>query len=67
MTVKPRPTKLDLAQLNVVIPYPLLVELLQAPAELAALREELHQVRGQTAALRNMFSELLELYGTYND
>lgn len=55
------------ADVQVIIPYSDLVELLKASYEVATLREEQKRLRSQISALRLQFTELIELYNTYQD
>ena len=55
------------ADVQVIIPYSDLVELLKASYEVAMLREEQKRLRSQMSALRLQFTELVELYNTYQD
>ena len=55
------------ADVQVIIPYSDLVELLKASYEVATLREEQKRLRSQIGALRMQFTELMELYQEYQD
>lgn len=55
------------ADIQVIIPYRDLVELLGAAYEVGALRDDMKLVRAQLAALRSQFTELMELYREYQD
>ena len=55
------------ADIQVIIPYRDLVELLGAAYEVGTLRDELKLVRAQLAALRVQFTDLMELYREYQD
>lgn len=55
------------ADVQVIIPYSDLVELLNAAYEVATLREEQKRLRTQMGALRMQFTELMELYREYQD
>lgn len=52
---------------QVIIPYSYLVELLNAACEVGMLREEQKHLRAQMGALRMQFTELMELYREYQD
>ncbi len=49
-----------LPDLQVLIPYRDLVELLQASRELAELRKDVARLRTQQGALRGQFTDLME-------
>ena len=55
------------ADVQVIIPYSDLVELLSAAYEVGILREEQKRLRSQIGALRMQFTELMELYREYQD
>ncbi len=66
MTLNPRPeepsrTPRKLPDIQVLIPYRDLVELLQASQELKDLRKEISHLRDQQGALRLQFTELMEM------
>ena len=65
MATKKRPS--IPADINVIIPYRDLVELLSAAYEVVELREEIRRCRNQVSALRLTFTEVLEKFNEYCD
>ena len=59
--------RLSLPDLQVIIPYRDLVELLGAAYEVDTLRSEVKQTRQQLSALRLMFSDLMEKLSDSDD
>ena len=59
--------RLPLPDLQVIIQYRDLVELLAAAYEVDALRNEVKLLRAQQSALRLQFTELMELFREYKD
>lgn len=55
------------SDINVIIPYRDLVELLGVAYEVADLREEVKRCRQQLSAMRLTFTEVLEKFSEYND
>ena len=61
------PRKVKLPDIQVIIPYKNLVQLLGAAQQVEDLRKEVKQNQEQMAALRLQFTEILELYRMYQD
>lgn len=53
-------TPQDRPDIQVIIPYKQLEDLLQASVELKSLRADVKRLRGQVSALRYAFTELME-------
>lgn len=56
-----------LPDLQVLIPYKDLQQLLNAAGEVESLRNDQKYLRDQQAALRNQFTELMERFNEIND
>lgn len=61
------PRKVKLPDIQVIIPYKDLVQLLGAAQQVEDLRKEINQNREQMAALRLQFTEILEQFRLYQD
>lgn len=56
-----------LPKVQVIMDYKTLQQLLAAASEVETLRDDVKHLRQQLSALRFQFTELIELYRTYQD